>query len=415
MAKIQKIKGVADLFEPESAKFTRMEQTAREVFARYGYRELRIPVLEATELFARSIGEETDVVQKEMYTFADRKGRSLTLRPEATAGVIRAYIESNLHASEQVSRLFSFGPMFRYERPQKGRMRQFHQINAEMIGPREPQADAEVLLMLWTYLRALGLKKLCFELNCLGCEKCRPTYREALTKFFKSLGKHDLCPDCCRRMETNPMRVLDCKIKECQEAIQDAPIIAEHLCADCKAHFDAVLSLLDTCGVEYTQSPRLVRGLDYYVGVTFEISSSDIGAQTAVAGGGRYDGLVKLLGGPNVSGVGFAVGMERLAMLLDAGEPEPLDFYVAVLVPEALDKALVLAQDLRDAGFRGETGFQAKSLKSQLRSAHKSGARVCLILGEDELIRGEVVLKRMESGEQEGVAFSDVTNCLDKI
>ncbi|MDY7001877.1 MAG: histidine--tRNA ligase [Thermodesulfobacteriota bacterium] len=412
MAKIQKIKGVADLFEPESSKFTRMEQTAREVFARYGYRELRIPVLEATELFARSIGEETDVVQKEMYTFADRKGRSLTLRPEATAGVIRAYIESNLHASEQVSRLFSFGPMFRYERPQKGRMRQFHQINAEMIGPREPQADAEVLLMLWTYLRALGLKKLCFEVNCLGCEKCRPTYREALTGFFKTLENDDLCPDCRRRMETNPMRVLDCKIRECQKAIQDAPVIADHLCGECEAHFKAVLGLLEVSGVEYELNPRLVRGLDYYVGVTFEISSSDIGAQTAVAGGGRYDGLVKLLGGPDVPGVGFAVGMERLAMLLDAGEPEGLDFYVAVLVPRGLDTALSLAQGLRDKGFRGQAGFEAKSLKSQLRAANKARARVCLILGEDELSRGQVVVKRMESGDQESVALSDVSNRL---
>ncbi len=415
MAKIQKIKGVADLFEAESAKFTRMEQAAREVFARYGYRELRIPVIEPTELFARTIGEETDVVQKEMYTFEDRKGRSLTLRPEATAGVIRAYIEGNLHASEQASRLFSFGPMFRYERPQKGRMRQFHQINAEMIGPSEPQADAEVLLMLRTYLRALGLQKLCFELNCLGCEKCRPAFRKALTGFFKGLETRDLCPDCCRRIKTNPMRVLDCKVPECKEATRNAPSIADHLCAECEAHFQAVLGLLETCGVEYTQNPRLVRGLDYYVGVTFEVSSSDIGAQTAVAGGGRYDGLVKLLGGPDVPGVGFAVGMERLAMLLDPSSPPALDFYLAVLAPEAADKALILAQDLRDAGFRGETGFEAKSLKSRLRAADKAGARVCLILGPDELSRGQVIVKRMESGDQDSVAFSDVADRLDKI
>ena len=414
MSRIQRIKGVADLFEPESAKFTRLEQTAREVFSRYGYRELRIPVFERTELFARSIGQETDVVQKEMYTFADRKGRSLTLRPEATAGVVRAYIESNLSATEQVSRLFSFGPMFRYERPQKGRMRQFHQINAEMIGPREPQADAEILLMLWTYLRALGLKKLCFELNCLGCETCRPAYRRALTDFFATLKRRDLCPDCCRRVESNPLRVLDCKIQRCKDVTRNAPIISEHLCASCKTHFDALLGMLDTCGVEYRLNSRLVRGLDYYAGVTFEISSSDIGSQTAVAGGGRYDGLVKLLGGPDVPGVGFAVGMERLAMLLDVSRSRHLDFYMAVLSGDAVDKALLLAQDLREQGFQGEFGFQARSLKSQLRAANKAGARYCLILGPDELARGEVVLKHMQSGAQRNVPFPELSDCLPR-
>ena len=411
---IQKIKGTSDLFGADCATFTLMEDTARRVFSRFGYNEVRTPAMEKTELFARSIGEETDVVQKEMYTFPDRKGRSLTLRPEATAGLMRAYIENKVYAVEPVSKLFTFGPMFRYERPQKGRMRQFHQLDAELVGAYSPEADAELLLMLWTYLRELDLPKLSFELNSLGCKQCRPGYRQALVDFFKALPQDTLCADCVRRTETNPLRVLDCKVPACKAAVADAPHITDHLCPDCASHFQAVRALLDAAGVDYMLNPRLVRGLDYYVGITFEVSSGDIGAQTAVAGGGRYDGLIKDLGGPDVAATGFAIGMERLALLLGPAEPAPLDFYVAVLDAQAAATGLMAAQRLREAGLRGDVGLEARSLKAQMRTANKSGARWCLLLGPDEIAKGEVQVKDMADGGQSAVALDDVTRFLQE-
>jgi len=409
MNAIQKIKGVADLFEPDSTAFTRMETVAREVFGRFGYAELRVPILEKTELFARSIGEETDVVQKEMYTFPDRKGRMLTMRPEATAGVMRACIENKVFAERPVVKLFAFGPMFRYERPQKGRMRQFHQLDAELLGPKEPEADAEVLLMLWTYLRELGLQKLSFELNSLGCAQCRPGYRQALIDYFSNLASDTLCDDCRRRKDVNPLRVLDCKVPACKEATAGAPLITDHLCPDCASHFASLRAALDAQGVEYTLNPRLVRGLDYYVGTTFEITSSDIGSQAAVAGGGRYDGLIRDLGGPDVAGIGFAIGMERLAMLLPEARPQAPDFFLALLDQAAAGAALALAQRLRGMGLRGDMDFTAGSVKSRLRAAGKSGARLCLLLGADEMNRGTVQAKNLAGGGQTEVPLEDLT------
>lgn len=409
MAKIQKIKGVADLFPEDSARYAFMEKTARDVFTSYGFGELRTPILEKTELFCRSIGEETDVVQKEMYTFPDRKGRSLTMRPEATAGVVRAYVENKIYQPGKVSKFFTFGPMFRYERPQAGRMRQFHQINAEVFGASEPQADAEVLLMLSGFLKGIGLEKLSFELNSLGCPECRPQYNQALKDFFNSLDKSELCDDCQRRVDTNPLRVLDCKVKKCKELTKDAPSIPDHLCAECRDHFDVVISLIDDAGLEYSLNPRLVRGLDYYQRTTFEVTSGDIGAQTAVAGGGRYDGLVENLGGPKkVPGIGFACGMERLAMLLD-GEYEPsTDFYVALVDERSAKDSLIFAEKLRRSGLKGEVGFTAKSMKAQLRYANKVGAQKCFIFGADEYENGTVTIKDMtEGGEQVTVSRTE--------
>jgi len=403
MEKIQKIKGFADLFPPDSTVFAFIEETARAVFARYGYKELRVPVLERTELFARGIGEETDVVQKEMYTFPDRKGRSLTMRPEATAGVMRALVEDG-RASDGLVKYFAYGPMFRYERPQKGRMRQFHQIDVEAVGSPEPLLDAEVLLMLDHYLRALGLTDLTVELNSLGCRQCRPAYLDVLREFLKGMHKEQLCEDCMRRKLTNPLRVLDCKVPQCKEFTADAPKITDHLCPECAAHFATVTGMLDAAGLRYTLNPRLVRGLDYYVRTTFEIVSGDIGSQSSVAGGGRYDGLVSSIGGPDVPGVGFACGMERLALLIDkVNEPAP-DFYLAVLDASGLDQGLLLAQDLRRAGFSGEAPYAPRSVKSQMRAADKSGARFCLVLGTDELAAGTVVVKNMTAGGQETVS-----------
>ncbi len=404
MSKINTIKGFADLYAPESTLYTFMEDTARRVFGAYGYGELRIPIMEFTELFCRSIGTETDVVQKEMYTFPDRKGRSLTLRPEATAGIVRSYIENNCHAREAVSKFFSFGPMFRYERPQKGRMRQFHQIDCECLGAHEPQADAEVLLMLMHFLRELGLTELQPEINSLGCAECRPTFRKVLGDFLRGLDPEALCENCRRRLETNPMRVLDCKVPSCQEHTAGAPIILDHVCGDCDEHFKIVRGVLDRRAIPYTLNPRLVRGLDYYMRTTFEVVSTSIGAQGSVAGGGRYDGLVSQLGGPEIPGIGFACGMERLALMLadkqsDGGAVRP-DFYIAVLDPEATDTALMAAQTMREARLSGELAFESKSLKSQLRQASRLKADYCLIMGKEELTTQNIIVKHMDSGEQ---------------
>lgn len=404
MSAIQKIKGFADLFPEDSRAFTRMEDAARDIFGRYGFGELRIPVLERTELFAKGIGEDTDVVGKEMYTFTDRGGRSLTMRPEATAGALRAAIEAGAVEPGKATRLYAFGPMFRYERPQKGRMRQFHQIDAELLGSPEPHADVEVILMLRDYLEELGIGELAFELNSLGCRNCRPDYRAALTAYFEKLDAQQLCEDCRRRMHTNPLRVLDCKVPACKVLVADAPAIGQHLCGDCRSHFDAVLRLLDSSGLAYALNPRLVRGLDYYQRTTFEVTSGAIGAQTAVAGGGRYDGLVQLLGGPDAPGVGFACGMERLAMLMEKPEAKRPDFFLAVTDARegggAVDAAVLLAHKLRARQLVGECDYSAGSMKSRLRHAGRIKARKCYIIGPEEFDSGTVTIKDMDGGGQ---------------
>ena len=409
---IARIKGFADMFSPDSDQFTRIENTARGVFGRYGFVELRTPLLEFTELFCRSIGEETDVVQKEMYTFPDRKGRSLTLRPEATAGVMRAYIESGLTNREAVSRLFTTGPMFRYERPQKGRMRQFHQINCECLGSHSPMADAELVSMLLRFLSDLGLTDLTLKINSLGCAECRPKYKAALLTYLAGVDKSLLCPDCARRVETNPLRVLDCKQPGCRAITDNAPKLLDYNCPDCRAHFDTVLQLLDGQGLPYELDHRLVRGLDYYCRTTFEVVSGSIGAQAAVAGGGRYDGLVKSLGGPDVPGVGFACGMERLALMMGDGGAAAADFYLVAMDQQCRTQGWQLAQKLRNAGLSGEMNFSEGGFKSLMRQAGKSGARYCLIIGPDEAAQGAVVVKNLESGEQSSMPQSGVLQFL---
>lgn len=410
MSKISTIKGFADMFVPDSTMFTFMEDTARRVFGAYGYMELRIPVLEYTELFSRSIGTETDVVQKEMFTFPDRKGRSLTMRPEATAGIMRAAIAAG--QGESVAKYLSFGPMFRYERPQKGRMRQFHQIDCECLGAHEPQADAEVILMLMHFLGDLGLTGLSLEVNTLGCKECRPAYKEKLAAFLSALDPETLCEDCRRRLHTNPMRVLDCKVPGCKAQTAAAPDIADNVCGACRDHFAVVLAALDRADIPYVHNARLVRGLDYYMRTTFEVVSGSIGAQGSVAGGGRYDGLIQQLGGADVPGIGFACGMERLALMLSqetvAGLTPRPDFYIACLDGAAPAAALGLAQTLRRAGLAGELGFAAKSIKSQMRQASRLNARFCLLLGESELAEQTVMIKDMDAGAQRPVRFAEL-------
>ena len=405
---INRIKGFADLFEPDSSVFSFIEDTARRVFNSYGYTELRTPVLERTELFARSIGGETDVVQKEMYTFTDRGERSLTMRPEATAGVMRAFIESGKANPQSVCKFYTYGPMFRYERPQKGRMRQFHQINCECLGPTEPQADAEVIIMLMDFLTQLGITDLSVEVNSLGDNVCRPAYREKLQNFLNAIPTEQLCPDCQRRVETNPMRLLDCKITSCQALVKNAPVIIDHICEPCREHFNAVTALLDANGLAWHLNTRMVRGLDYYNRTTFEVVSTKIGSQGSITGGGRYDGLIQELGGPDVAGIGFASGMERLAMLLPKLEPKRPDFYIAVAEQAALEQAFKIAQTLRQSGLNGEVSFTARGLKGQMKTAGRQNALKCLILGGSELQKGTIQIKDMDSGEQAEIPISQI-------
>jgi histidyl-tRNA synthetase len=400
MNKINTVKGFADHLPEEALQFVRMGDAAREVFSRYGYREIHVPILEYTELFARSIGADTDVVRKEMFTFPDRKERSLTMRPEATAGIMRSYIENNIYSRESLSKFFTFGPMFRYERPQKGRLRQFHQVNCECLGVAEARVDAEIILMLMHYLRELDLVDITLELNTLGCARCRPAYKELLLDFIRRREEAVFCEDCRRRLRGNPLRVLDCKEASCRAAVKDAPAIADAVCPECRGHFDAVRALLEARQQPYILNPRLVRGLDYYCRTTFEVVSGHIGAQTSIAGGGRYDGLAASLGGPEAPGVGFACGMERLALIMPPREAVPPDFYIALLDERGGQLALTLAQDLREAGFSGNCAFSAGSLKNQLRAASRLRAGHCLILGENELVRGVVLVKNMENGAQ---------------
>ena len=409
---IKRVKGFADLFEPDSTAFTLLESTARRVFGSYGFTELRTPILERTELFARGIGDETDVVQKEMYTFTDRGGRSLTMRPEATAGVMRAFIEANIANSQPTSKFFTYGPMFRYEQPQKGRLRQFHQLNCECLGPVEPSADAEVITMLVHFLNELGIDELSVEVNSLGDKNCRPAYREKLLAWTQTLPREQLCADCQRRMDTNPLRLLDCKVPTCQELTKDAPVMIDNVCPECREHFDAVCALLDKNGLPWKLSPRMVRGLDYYMRTTFEIVSTKIGSQGAVTGGGRYDGLIHDLGGPDVPGIGFACGMERLAMLLPEVNPARPDFYIAVVEDVAMDAAFKIAQDLRKSGLRGEMSFSAKKMKHQMKNAARLNARKCLILGGSEIENNTVQVKDMDSGEQLEIAVGSLASSL---
>lgn len=411
---LQKIKGFADLSGTECEKFTYLETLARDIFSRYGFEEIRLPLLEKTELFARSIGMETDVVQKEMYTFNDRKNRSITLRPEATAGILRAYIENKLHAADSLHKFFTFGPMFRYERPQKGRMRQFHQLDAEIIGTHAPEADAELILMLHNFLTSLGLKNITLELNSLGCKQCRPIFHQKLHDFLSGIQQEKLCPDCIRRSKINPLRILDCKQIQCKELLTDAPRISDNLCPECDEHFARVRTILNNINLSYRLNHLLVRGLDYYQRTVFEFISDEIGSQSAVAGGGRYDGLIKNLGGPDIPAIGFACGMERLALLMPEVQTAVPDFYLAVPEQNGLAKALQISEQLRRNGLCGEIGFEAKSLKSQMRQANKNKARFTVLLGENELRQDMVLVKNMTDGSQNQIKIEDLPKLLQK-
>jgi histidyl-tRNA synthetase len=410
--KITSIKGFSDVFPEEVEIWQRAEAQARRVFGAYHFTEIRIPILEKTELFSRSIGATTDIVEKEMYTFADHEDEDalLTLRPEGTAGVVRAYVESEMYKVEPVRKLYYMGPMFRRERPQKGRLRQFHQIGAEALGRADPLIDAEILLLLYDFLIALGLTEPSLQLNSLGCSDCRPAYRARLLEFLRPKAA-ELCGNCRRRIERNPLRALDCKEPGCVIATADAPSILDGLCAVCREHFDTVQRLLHDTGVVYSLNPRMVRGLDYYCRTTFEWTSNQLGAQSAVAAGGRYDGLVEELGGPPIPGVGFALGVERLVLLLRAQEPgeaSGIKLFIVWLGSRGRDWAFPLAHRLRQKGVSVELEGEARSLKSQMRRADKLKSRSVLIVGDDELAKGKAIFRDMASKRQEEIALAIV-------
>jgi histidyl-tRNA synthetase len=398
---IHGIKGVKDILPDESGRWQAIEETARRLAETYGFREIRIPVFEVTELFARSIGASTDIVEKEMYTFQDRDGTSLTLRPEATAGAVRAYIEHNLSTSPTAQKLYYFGPMFRHERPQAGRLRQFHQFGVEAFGCAEPGADVEVIALLWRFFSTLGLPDLTLEINSLGEAGDRPAYKALLLEFLK---KHEekLCQNCRRRMSTNPLRVLDCKVPACQAATEGAPKLTDHLSPRARVHFDAVLAGLKTLAIPFTLNPRLVRGLDYYTLTTFEVTCSHLGAQNAVGAGGRYDGLVETLGGPKTPAVGFAVGLERTALALpDAALPTPAKLvYVASFGSQGQMAGQRVLYDLRAIGIRADTDYRASTLKAHLKQADRLGAALAVIIGDDEAAKGQIIVRDMTSKEQ---------------
>ncbi|HDS15952.1 MAG TPA: histidine--tRNA ligase [Proteobacteria bacterium] len=386
---------------PDSFGWRAVENKFRNLLEGYGFAELRLAFLEPTELFARSIGGDTDIVEKEMYTFLDRSDRSLTLRPEGTASVVRAFNQYSLDKINEINKLYYVGPMFRYERPQKGRYRQFHQLGAEVFGEASYYQDAETLIMLAQFFHAVSVEGTVLHLNSLGCEDCRPAYRDTLRSYLVA-DQEKLCPDCRRRLAENPLRALDCKNSQCREVALGAPLISETLCPDCNAHFSGLCQLLDGVGLKYQINPYLVRGLDYYTRTTFEFLAGDLGAQNAVAAGGRYDRLVEELGGRSTPAFGFAIGFERLMMLIDS-RSLPLPSSFAALIPigaEALRELFPIHVDLNREAAMTTLFFQPKSLKSQMKKADKDGVRYTVIVGSDELREREALCRNMQTREQ---------------
>ncbi len=412
------IKGFKDILPDEIAYWQQLEITARNIFRAFGFQEIRTPILEKTELFNRGIGEETDIVSKEMYSLKDSKGKSLTLRPEATASVVRAYIQNRLYLKSPVQKLFTIGPMFRHERPQKGRLRQFHQINAELFGDSGPKSDAEMITLAMGLFESMRLNDITLHINSLGCDQCREKFRDEL-KNYLGLRLDFLCRDCRRRAHTNPLRVFDCKIETCNQAISDAPSILQFLCQECERHFESLQEYLNRIGISFVLDHRLVRGLDYYTKTAFEIQTGELGAQNAIAGGGRYDGLVKLLGGPDHPAIGFAVGMERVVALLqqkrlEADHDRP-DLFIAALGKKAEEISFDWAIKCRRDGLWIEMDYGPKGLKAQMKRAGKLNAKKVLIVGENELFSGKAVLRNMDTKVQEEIDLNNIYDILNRL
>ena len=409
-------RGTKDILPDTVGEWTYVEAKIRDLCSRYGYQEIRTPMFEHTELFHRGIGEGTDVVDKEMYTFKDRGDRSITLRPENTASAVRAYLQNKLYGDGSLTKLFYIGSMFRYDRPQAGRMREFHQFGVEALGEENPAVDAEIIMLAMDFLQSLGLKDLKLSLNSVGCPKCRPVYRKVLQDFFRD-KLDELCDDCKDRFERSPLRILDCKADADKPFMADAPKITDCLCEECQDHFHKVQDYLTQAGIDFELDARLVRGLDYYTKTAFEVKYAPLGAQSAVAGGGRYDGLVEEMGGKPTPAVGFATGLERVLLALEKQQLLPAmdkqtDAFVVALGEVAQGPAFQLLTRLRQAGLKAGMDYAGRSMKAQMKQANKAGARFALIIGEDEVKESCVQLKDMEKSEQQKVSFDNIIHKL---
>jgi histidyl-tRNA synthetase len=413
-------RGTADVLPGEVELWQFIENRAREICKRYNYAEIRTPIFEHTELFQRGVGETTDIVEKEMYTFLDKGDRSITLRPEGTAAVVRSYVENKMYGDpNQPTKLFYIGQMFRYERPQAGRMRQFTQFGIEAIGSHDPAIDAEVIALAMRLYEELGLANLRLEINSVGCKTCRPVHREHLLKHLEGV-KDQLCEDCQSRLERNPLRILDCKNERCQQLTIDSPTITEHLCEECDPHFEAVKAHLDRLGIAYHVNPRMVRGLDYYTRTAFEIMAEGFGAITTICGGGRYNGLVAEVGGNDMPGIGFAMSIERVLLTLKSQGVElpiskGLDCYLVALGEEAEKASLSILDPLRNAGISCDKDYVGRKMKAQLKAADRYSAKFVLILGEDELANQQILIKNMANGEQKKASFNDYVTVIKEL
>ena len=408
------VKGTNDLLPFDSYKWQFVENKMLETARLFGCSEIRVPVFEHTEVFKRSVGDTTDVVQKEMYTFDDKGGRSITLRPELTAGVVRSVIENGLLNGPLPLKVCYIGGCYRYEKPQAGRLREFHQFGVECVGASAPNADAEVIALAKQVLDNVGIEKISLEINSIGCPECRKNYQNALKEYFKA-NIDTLCGTCKDRLERNPMRILDCKSPVCKKLCENAPVVIDYLCDDCQEHFDAVKSHLDAANITYTVNPHIVRGLDYYTRTVFEFVSGDIGAQSTVCGGGRYDGLIAQMGGQPTASLGFGMGIERLMMVLEAQntelpKPTDCDLYIAAMGEKASLKATALCNALRIDGFKVQTDICAKGLKAQMKFANKIGALFTLVLGDNELENNKANLKNMQTGEQTEICLDNLSD-----
>lgn len=410
-----KPRGTNDFLPGEVEKWQYLEGLIRELFANYHYKEIRTPIFEHTELFLRSVGETSDIVSKEMYSFEDKGLRHVTLRPEGTAGTVRAFVENKLFAQSLPVKLYYIGPMFRYDQPQAGRYRQFHQFGCEVLGSADPMVDAEVISFAVDLFTELGLESLSVLINTVGCDKCRPRYHEALKEYF-SQYKDQLCPTCLERLDKNPLRILDCKEEGCKAVASGAPTTLDYACDDCKAHFEKVCSYLESVGIEYHVDTTLVRGLDYYTQTAFEVIMNKVGSQqNAICGGGRYNKLVSQVGGDDIPGMGFAAGMERVLLTVEEEGiqlpvKQDIDVYVAPLGDAAKDVCFKLTHDLRANGLITETDYLSKSMKAQMKAADKAHARYTVIIGDDELANGQAVVRNMATSSQETISLEEVIN-----
>lgn len=412
----KKVKGFRDIFGDDIRYWHLIEDSFKKLFPTFGYEEIKLPILEKTELFVRGIGDTTDIVEKEMFTFKDRDGSYLSLRPEGTASVVRAFIENKLYDPPAIRKYYYYGPMFRRERPQKGRFRQFYQIGIEAFGSESPLLDAEIIFLLYKFLNDFGLKDfLRMEINSIGCPECRPKYRDKLIQYFKN-NYEDLCEDCKRRLEKNPLRILDCKVESCKVIVKDAPVILDNLCDVCENHFEKLKSYLNQFGVEYNVNPYIVRGLDYYVRTAFEMVTDKLGASSAVGAGGRYDGLIKELGGPDIPGIGFAIGVDRLVELIKMKnelKKDEVDIYI-ITFEEYTEVGINISKELRGAGFKVNLGYDLGSIKSEMKKANRLNSRYVLIIGDDEISSGKFTLKDMNSGEQFKINRDEIIKFLQK-